>query len=102
MSEPVDVYADQFGLNVGPYGCILNFLATSTQPPPAGTPPQSARVASVRMSLEHLKVMTYIIRSQIIEYERQAGVRIQLPQEVLNGLRIGREDWTECWREGDR
>jgi hypothetical protein len=53
------------------------------------------------MSLEHLKVMTYVVRRQVLEYERQSGVRIQIPQEVLNALRIGREDWDTFWRDGD-
>ncbi len=99
MPEPVDVYADQFQINTGPYGCILNFLATHRDPVAPGAVLQSERVSTVRMSLEHLKMMTFILRRQVMNYERNAGVRIQLPQAVLNGLQIGREDWNECWRE---
>jgi hypothetical protein len=98
MPEPVDVYADQFQINLGPYGCVLNFLASSREPVAPGTVPQAERLATVRMSLEHLKIMTFIFRSQVVNYERQAAVQIQLPQDVLNALRIGREDWDECWR----
>lgn len=100
MPDPVDVYADQFQVNTGPYGCTLNFFASSTQPPAPGSAPQAERVASVRMSLEHLKVMTFILHRQLTEYERQSGVRIPIPQEVLNALRIGREDWDGLWPRG--
>ena len=101
MPDTVDVYTDQFQINIGPYGCTLNFSVSSTQPPAPGSAPQVERVASVRMSLEHLKVMTYILRRQVTEYERQSGVRIQVPQEVLNALRIGREDWDALWSRGE-
>lgn len=101
MADQVDIYSDQFQINTGPYGCTLNFLVTSPQPPAPGSAPQAERLASVRMSLEHLKVMTYVVRRQVLEYERQSGVRIQIPQEVLNALRIGREDWDTFWRDGD-
>ncbi|MGH2397315.1 MAG: hypothetical protein ACRDFW_10070 [bacterium] len=69
MPDAPDVYTDQFQLHFGPYGCLLNFLVSSTQAPPPGTAPQAERVASVRMSLEHLKVMTYILYRQTLEYE---------------------------------
>lgn len=98
MADPVDVYSDQFQIPIGPYGCPLNFFATSTQPPAPGSVPQADRVASVRMSLEHLKVMAYIVRRQLTEYERQTGIQVPVPQEVLNALRIGREDWDAMWR----
>lgn len=101
MPEPLDAYSDQFHINVGPYGCVLNFAATQSQPPPQGAPPQADRVATIRMSIEHLKVMTYILRRQVITYERQLGVRVPLPVELLNNLRIGREDWDGFWRHGE-
>jgi hypothetical protein len=50
------------------------------------------------MSLEHLKVMAFMLRQQILEYERRTGVQVQLPAEMLNQLRIGREDWEALWR----
>jgi hypothetical protein len=76
----------------------MNFRLTRRDPPPPGQSAQTDAVASVRMSLEHLKMMTFILRRQVINYERNAGVNIQLPQAVLNGLQIGQEDWNECWR----
>lgn len=98
MPEPIDVYADQFGLNLGAYGTALNFSVSSANPPAPGTSPQIERLATIRMSLEHLKVMAFVIRRQILQYEQQAGVNIQIPVEVLNSLRISREDWDAIWR----
>jgi hypothetical protein len=98
MSDPVEVYADQFQVTVGAYGCTLNFMLSGPTPPPPGTTPPSSRVATVRMSLEHLKVMTFLLRLQLLQYERQTGVSIELPPELLNSLRIGREDWTSFWQ----
>jgi hypothetical protein len=98
MPDPLDVYADQFQVHTGPYGCTLNFLLTSPSPPPPGSPLQAGRVATVRMSLEHLKVMAFMLRQQVLEYERRTGVQVQLPAEMLNQLRIGREDWDALWR----
>ena len=97
MPEPIDVYSDQFQVTTGPFGCTLNFLLSSPTPPaPGGLPPQE-RLASVRMSLEHLKVMAFMLRRQVVAHERESRVRIDLPAEVLNALRIGREDWDSFW-----
>lgn len=93
MADPVDLYSDQFQVNIGPYGCTLNFSVSSPMPPAPGSIPGSERLASVRMSLEHLKVMAFILHRQVKQYEQQTGVRIQVPVEVLNSLRIGPEDW---------
>jgi hypothetical protein len=102
VSNAVDVYADQFAVHIGPYGCVLNYSLSSAVPPSPGGAPQADRVATVRMSLEHLKVMAYILRRQLLDYERQAGVRVQVPGEVLNALRIGAEDWNTVWGRADR
>lgn len=98
MPEPIDVYSDQFQVNIGPYGCTLNFMITNPTPPAPGSAPQAERLASVRMSLEHLKVMTFMLRQQVLQYERQTAIRIQLPIDVLNSLRISPEDWESLWR----
>ena len=98
MPEPIDVYSDQFQINMGPYGATLNFLLSGATPPSPGSAPQVDKLATIRMSLEHLKVMIFVLRRQILEYERASGVQLQLPSDVLNALGIGREDWDALWR----
>jgi hypothetical protein len=98
MPDPVDAYADQFQITLGPYGSTLSFLVSQATPPPPGASLQSDRVATIRMSLEHLKVMTFLLRRQVVQYERDRAIDVQIPQEILNSLRIGLEDWQAFWR----
>lgn len=99
MSESIDVYIDQFQINTGPFGCTLNFSVTAPTPPAPGAVPQSEHLATVRTSLEHLKVMAFIMRRQVLQHESKAGVRIEVPIEVLNAIGIGSEDWDSFWRQ---
>ena len=97
MPEPIDIFADQFQLTVGPYGCTLSFLLSPPAPPAPGSMPQGERMASVRVSIEHLKVLAFMLRRQIVQYERATGTEVQLPADVLNSLQIGPEDWDAFW-----
>ena len=97
MPEAIDVYADQVGVNITPFGCSLNFAVTAPMPSPSGAPAPGHPLATVRMSLEHLKLMVFLLRRQVKEFERNAGVEIPIPAEILHQLRVGREDWNECW-----
>lgn len=98
MPEPIDIYTDQFQVNTGPFGATVNFLSTQPTPPAPGTSPQAERLATVRMSLEHLKVMTFILRNQVRTHEEQTGTTIPVPPQVLNGIHISPEDWEAFWR----
>lgn len=97
MPDAIDAYSDQLQMSVGPFGCVLNFLVTSPEPPPQGSPPASQRVASIRTSLEHAKVVAFMLRRQVKLYESNASVNVPIPVEVLNSLHIGREDWEAFW-----
>lgn len=98
MPEPIDVYADQFQVTLGAWGGTLNFQLSSHQPPAPGSQPQAERVATVRTSLPHLKVMTMMIKQQISQYERNNGVQVEVPISVLSGLGIAKEDWDSFWK----
>lgn len=98
MAEPLDVYCDQFQVNTNPYGSALNFFASPPAPPAPGVAPQSERLVTVRMSLEHLKLMTFMLHRQIKQHEGGLGITIPVPVQVLNALQIGPEDWTAFWR----
>lgn len=98
MSEFADVYSDQFQINVSPYGVTLNFSLTDSTPPSPGVPPRVERKATIRLSLEHLKVMTFVLVRQVRQYENQTGTSIQVPVQVLNSLGVSPEDWESMWR----
>lgn len=97
MPDHIDVYSDQVGINIGPFGCSLNFQLSPATPPAGGGPAPGQPVATIRMSLEHLKIMTFILRRQLLEFEGQHGLQVHVSPDVLNQLRIGREDWEGQW-----
>lgn len=100
MSETIDGYSDQFQITTGPFGASLTFSVSPPTPPAPGSAPQTETVATIRMSLEHVKVMAFMLRRQLIEHQGKTGVQVQLPREVLNSLQIGPEDWDAFWSEG--
>lgn len=95
--EAPDLYCDQFQSNIGPYGCILNFLTTQPTPPVPGNSLTSVRRATIRMSLEHLKVMVFLLLRQVRQFEAEQGIRIEIPRKLLNEMGIGFEDWEAVW-----
>jgi hypothetical protein len=98
MPEDNDMYADQFQVHMGPFGATINFSLTQATPPPPGSPPQSERLATIRMSLEHLKSMAFILHRQIIAYESQSHMSVGLPPEVLRAMQVRQEDWEAFWQ----
>lgn len=99
MDDVVDVYSDQFQLNTSAYGAVLNFLVTKSTPPTPGSPPEAEKMATIRMSLEHLKVLTFVVRRQLLKQESETRVKYDVPMEVLNALRISPEDWEMFWKQ---
>ena len=97
MPEPIDVYADSFTVTTGAYGAALSYSLSPAHPSQASpTPPE--RVATVRMSLEHLKTMIYVARRQVTQYEQGTGIQVRVPTQVLSGLQIALEDWDAFWK----
>lgn len=56
-------------------------------------------VGSVRFSLEHLKVMAFVLKRQTDEIERQLGISIPVAFPLLNSLHISPEDWQAFWQK---
>lgn len=98
MSELFDEYVDQFTLGGGPYGVVLNLKKSSPKPVAPGSIPQSEDIGTIRMSLEHFKMMTFIMKRQVDEIESQLGIDIPLPVQLMNALRIAPEDWQKFWK----
>ena len=88
--EPV-LYSDGIQVGISPFTVTLSFtVAPQAQP---GTRPPIP-VATIRMSLEHAKVMAIILRKQLRQFEQQLGQEIALPPPVYQQLGLSpREDW---------
>ena len=98
MAEPFDVYVDQVLMAMNPHGASLTFQLSPAQPPQPGAGGGNAPVGTIRMSLEHLKLMTFMLKSQVDQTESQLGIVIPVSRVVLNGLHIGPEDWERFWK----
>jgi hypothetical protein len=98
MTEGFDEYIDQFTMGAGAYGVAINFRKTNPKPVAPGSVPPTEEIGTIRMSLEHLKVMAFVLKRQVDEVESQLGIEIPLPMKVMHGLQIAPEDWTEFWK----
>lgn len=98
MPEPFDEYIDQLMLAISPYGVALTFKRSSGKPVAPGSVPLSEDVGTIRMSLEHMKVMTFLLKRHLDESQAQMGIDIPLPIRLMNELRIAPEDWQKFWQ----
>lgn len=86
-----ELYADGVQIGLGPFGAILSFTMQ-----PAGQTGQLApiRVCNMRMSVEHAKVLTILLKKQLKAYEQQLGEDIPLHPQLYQQLGLSRqEDW---------
>ena len=97
MGEPIDVYSDQFMVTTTAFGANLSFYV-NTPHPEQTKPVAPERLATIRMSVEHLKLMTMIIVKQVKKMESATGLKIAVDKRVLNGLGIAPDDWEEFWK----
>lgn len=98
MVEPIDTYSDQFMVTTTTWGANLSFLLNTPHPEAAKQVP-AERVATIRMSNEHLKVMVMIIVNQLKKMERESGIKCEVDRRILNQLGISPEDWEDFWRD---
>jgi hypothetical protein len=98
VPDPLDIYVDTYQVATTPYHGTIIFSLSGALPVAPGTPPKTEHLASVRMSLEAMKLLAFFLHRQIIQHEKNLGVNIQVPQQVLNAVRIGPEDWQMFWK----
>lgn len=102
MPEPLDVYVDTYQVSTNPWAGTINFSVSPAMPAAPGVPPRAENLVNLRLSLENIKLLAFFLRRQILQHEQNLGVDIQVPQQVLNQLQIGAEDWRSFWgRSGD-
>ncbi|HZP58325.1 MAG TPA: DUF3467 domain-containing protein [Dehalococcoidia bacterium] len=91
--EVPEVYSDQVQIAQSAYGLTLIFGTLPATPTGPG-PQIMERRAIVRMSLEHAKVLSMMLRKQLKQFELEhLGDPIRLPREVLSGIGLTEEDW---------
>jgi len=89
--ETPNVYSDGVGIGVSPFTVQLAF--TMAPPGQAGTM-APVSVATVRMSLEHAKVLAMLLKRQLKAFEEAMGTPIQLHPQIYTQLGISRqEEW---------
>lgn len=87
-----DVYTDTFQLALNPFGASLIFaLSRPTLTPNRVELPKD--VTTIRMSLEHAKILAMMLRSNLVSYERTNGLEIAIPEQVYTQLGVAHEDW---------
>ena len=102
MAEPVDLFADGFHVSVLPLGCILTFSRARLplEPDPETKLFATEPVAAIRVTPEFLRGVTFLIRNQILQYERSSNIRIELPQWMMETMILTGTDqanWDRCW-----
>ena len=98
MSESFDVYSDATALAISDWGANLQFYAGGPMQPD-GEGIQQMYLGMVRMSNEHIKVLTYILRRQIRQHESQAQFQFEVPKRTLETFGIVEQDWQEFWAQ---
>jgi hypothetical protein len=94
VADVPEVYSDQFTITLSPYGVALTFSLTPSLPSAAPSQSQPVAQAVVRMSLEHAKVVSMLLRKHIRQYELEhLGDPVPLPRDVLQSLRLAEADW---------
>ena len=94
--KPFDEYADQFTITIHSFGANLSFAASVPHPPTTGQT-QSQHLGTIRMSVESLKTMVFVIWHQIVRIEQSTGA-VKVPGEVLDQFQISLDDWNALWR----
>lgn len=98
MPEVFDEYIDSFTIGAGVYGIAFNFGRTNPKPVAPGNIPSSEDVGTIRMSLEHFKLMAFLMKRTTDDIESQLGIEIPLPVQLMNSLKIAPEDWNHFWQ----
>ena len=90
-AETPELYTDAVQIGVSPFGVTLAFAMqpagqTGTLPP--------IKVCNLRMSLEHAKVLTILLRKHLKSFEGNMGADIPLHPQLIQQLGISKmEDW---------
>lgn len=86
-----ELYTDAVQIALSPFGVLLAFAMQ-----PAGQTGSMApiKVCNLRMSLEHAKVLSILLKKQLKAFEENMGADIPLPQQLYTQFGLSKmEDW---------
>jgi len=87
--EVPDIYCDGVQMGLTPYDVMIFLLRRPADP----AEKEPVRVGTLRMSLEHAKVLAITLRKNLKGYEDQTG-KIPMHPELMKTLGISKEeDW---------
>lgn len=89
--KPFDVFADDFNIEIGPYGAVVSLRTTMATPQPV-------LHGRLRMSTEHMKVLAFRMHQLIRQVETKQKIEWPISVETLSLIRIKEEDWTLFWK----
>jgi hypothetical protein len=92
MPDIPEFYIDSLRVSANPFGITLIF-GLSNPDAGVGQMQPAQDVVKVRMSLEHVKVMTMVLKRQIKAVEEQSMAPINIARDVLRQLGLSPEDW---------
>ena len=93
LEQSPEYYSDQFAAAVNPWGVMLMFAKLMVpEAPGSGRPLASEAQATIRMSLQHAKVMTMAMRRALKQWETD-NVEITIAPVALDALDMTPADW---------
>jgi len=87
-----EFYVDQMRVTSGVFGVAMTYGVSEAHPTGGGNRQVEEKV-TLRMSLEHAKIVAMILRRHLKNYERETGTTIQLPANIYTSLGVAAEDW---------
>ena len=91
MPETPSYYVDQFQLSIQPYTVSFAFGQTNALLRMGAVTTEDQCV--IRMSPQYAKVLALMLRRNLKNFERESGVTLMIPQNVIQQLGIPMEDW---------
>ena len=101
--KPPDVFADVFMINSNPMGAVLDFFARTPYNSITANGegeirgPIAQPVAHVRMTMEHAKMMCYVMWRHVVRQEDENKLRMEVPAEILKNNQIDEAQWRAFW-----
>ena len=88
------MYCDAVQVSLSPFDVVLHLCQRTTVPGAPHLPSTPNQVGCVRMSLEHAKVMSIVLRKSLKCFEDTLGCPIQIHPEACRVIGISlEEDW---------